>query len=455
MHAFTRKTGLQALDTKSNKTFPMNLYDIFLQHPVVTTDSRNCPAGSIFFALKGESFNANEFAAKALENGCSYAVIDEKQFAVDERYILVEDVLKAMQNLANTHRKALKTKIIGITGTNGKTTTKELIAAVLQEKFNLHFTRGNLNNHIGVPLTLLQLNASHDLAVVEMGANHPGEIEFLCNICEPDFGIITNVGKAHLEGFGSFEGVMKTKAELYDFIVKNGKGIFINQDNNFLNSMADKSGVQEDLKIPYSLTKKDDPSVTFGRVFASSPLLEVICHENIDEPVLIQTQLIGSYNAENVLAAVTIGQFFGLSNDQIKSGLEKYQPQNNRSQLTITSKNKLVVDAYNANPTSMKAAIQNFAEMQVNGKVLILGDMLELGEQTETEHLQVIELLKQGKFEQVFLVGKVFNALHHPFISFENKDILTEEIKNHPLEDKFILIKGSRGIQLEKVIPFL
>lgn len=433
----------------------MNLYDIFLQHPVVTTDSRNCPAGSIFFALKGESFNANEFAAKALESGCAYAVIDEKQFAVDERYILVDDVLKALQNLANTHRKALKTKIIGITGTNGKTTTKELIAAVLQEKFNLHFTKGNLNNHIGVPLTLLQLNASHELAVVEMGANHPGEIEFLCNICEPDFGIITNVGKAHLEGFGSFEGVMKTKAELYDFIVKSGKGIFINQDNDFLNSMADKAGVQEDLKIPYSLTKKDDASVTYGRVFASSPMLEVICHENIDEPLLIQTQLIGSYNAENVLAAVTIGQFFGLNNDQIKSGLEKYQPQNNRSQLTITAKNKLVVDAYNANPTSMKAAIQNFADMQVNGKVLILGDMLELGEQTENEHLQIIELLKHGNFEQVFLVGKVFNALQHPFISFENKDILTEEIKNHPLEDKFILIKGSRGIQLEKAIPFL
>lgn len=433
----------------------MNLYDIFLQHPVVTTDSRNCPAGSIFFALKGESFNANEFAAKALESGCAYAVIEEKQFAVDERYILVDDVLKALQNLANTHRKALKTKIIGITGTNGKTTTKELIAAVLQEKFNLHFTKGNLNNHIGVPLTLLQLNASHELAVVEMGANHPGEIEFLCNICEPDFGIITNVGKAHLEGFGSFEGVMKTKAELYDFIVKSGKGIFINQDNDFLNSMADKAGVQEDLKIPYSLTKKEDASVTYGRVFASSPLLEVICHENIDEPLLIQTQLIGSYNAENVLAAVTIGQFFGLNNDQIKSGLEKYQPQNNRSQLTITAKNKLVVDAYNANPTSMKAAIQNFADMQVNGKVLILGDMLELGEQTENEHLQIIELLKHGNFEQVFLVGKVFNALQHPFISFENKDILTEEIKNHPLEDKFILIKGSRGIQLEKAIPFL
>lgn len=433
----------------------MNLYDIFLQHPVVTTDSRNCPAGSIFFALKGESFNANEFAAKALESGCAYAVIDEKQFAVDERYILVDDVLKALQNLANTHRKALKTKIIGITGTNGKTTTKELIAAVLQEKFNLHFTKGNLNNHIGVPLTLLQLNASHELAVVEMGANHPGEIEFLCNICEPDFGIITNVGKAHLEGFGSFEGVMKTKAELYDFIVKSGKGIFINQDNDFLNSMADKAGVQEDLKIPYSLTKKDDASVTYGRVFASSPMLEVICLENIDEPLLIQTQLIGSYNAENVLAAVTIGQFFGLNNDQIKSGLEKYQPQNNRSQLTITAKNKLVVDAYNANPTSMKAAIQNFADMQVNGKVLILGDMLELGEQTENEHLQIIELLKHGNFEQVFLVGKVFNALQHPFISFENKDILTEEIKNHPLEDKFILIKGSRGIQLEKAIPFL
>lgn len=433
----------------------MNLYDIFLQHPVVTTDSRNCPAGSIFFALKGESFNANEFAAKALESGCAYAVVDEKQFAVDERYILVDDVLKVLQKLANTHRKALKTKIIGITGTNGKTTTKELIAAVLQEKFNLHFTKGNLNNHIGVPLTLLQLNASHELAVVEMGANHPGEIEFLCNICEPDFGIITNVGKAHLEGFGSFEGVMKTKAELYDFIVKSGKGIFINQDNDFLNSMADKAGVQEDLKIPYSLTKKEDASVTYGRVFASSPLLEVICHENIDEPLLIQTQLIGSYNAENVLAAVTIGQFFGLNNDQIKSGLEKYQPQNNRSQLTITAKNKLVVDAYNANPTSMKAAIQNFADMQVNGKVLILGDMLELGEQTENEHLQIIELLKQGNFEQVFLVGKVFNALQHPFLSFENKDILTEEIKNHPLEDKFILIKGSRGIQLEKAIPFL
>ncbi|MDD3322265.1 MAG: UDP-N-acetylmuramoyl-tripeptide--D-alanyl-D-alanine ligase [Paludibacter sp.] len=432
----------------------MQLYSIFLKHPEICTDSRVCPEGSIFFALKGENFNANAFALSAVEKGCSYAVVDEKEFAIDERFIFVDNVLESLQRLATFHRRQLGTPVIGITGTNGKTTTKELIATVLKEKYNILFTQGNLNNHIGVPLTLLKLKPEHEIAIVEMGANHPEEIRELCEIARPNFGIITNVGKAHLEGFGSFEGVKKTKSELYTYIFRNGKNIFINKDNKHLVQMA--------MNVGFDLGKENvcdfgfNPDYTvFGNIISCSPFLEMECIIKQTESFNIKTNLIGAYNAENILTAVAIGTFFKLKNEDIKRGLEDYIPQNNRSQLTITEKNKLVVDAYNANPTSMNAAILNFAQMEVTHKTLILGDMLELGEQSEIEHQNVVDLLQQKDFVNVLLVGKQFKNTNHPFHCFENVDELISFIGQNPLKDNYILIKGSRGIRLEKVIASL
>lgn len=431
----------------------MELYDIFLEHPVITTDSRNCPAGSIFFALKGDKFNANEFAATALENGCAYAVIDEPEYARDDRYIVVKDVLKSLQELATRHRKEVGVKIIGITGTNGKTTTKELIASVLKEKYKIHYTQGNLNNHIGVPLTLLQLHTEHQLAIIEMGANHQGEIKGLCEIAQPDFGIITNVGKAHLEGFGSFEGVMKTKAELYDYIAANGLGIFIHADNEYLKKMAEKAKVHPDKQVTYGMKSHPDLSMVTGKVIAGDPFLTMECQTGTVFDV--KTRLIGTYNAENVLAAVAIGHFFGLKNNQIKQGIENYKPKNNRSQFVETGKNKLIVDAYNANPTSMQAAILNFADMQTEKKMLILGDMLELGNQSAEEHQSIVNLLEDKGFENVLLVGCEFKNTKHSFRVFEKAENLSALLKEQCPENYTILIKGSRGIQLEKIISLL
>ena len=433
----------------------MELYSLFLQHPLICTDSRNCPADSLFFALKGDNFNANAFAKTALANGCAYAIVDEAEFAIDEKYILVDDVLTTLQQLARYHRQQLGTTVIGITGTNGKTTTKELIAAVLKEKFNTLYTQGNLNNHIGVPLTLLQLKAEHEIAIIEMGANHQGEIKLLAEIACPDLGIITNVGKAHLEGFGSFEGVKKTKAELYDYISANGQLIFINKDNEHLMEMAAKSGIG-DKRREYSLNSEQSNGYICGQINSCSPFLTMKCSINNSDFFDIETKLIGVYNAENVLAAVTIGEFLGVDKLAIKAGLEKYTPQNNRSQLTVTTKNKLVVDAYNANPTSMKAAITNFGQMDVEHKVLILGDMLELGEQSDYEHSQIIALLNQYNFEKVILVGPQFGKTNNQFHCFDNIDALLAELSDkNDINNCYILIKGSRGIKLEKVLSVL
>ena len=434
----------------------MNLYPIYLQHPVICTDSRNCPTGSLFFALKGENFNANAFALPALEKGCSFAVVDEAEFAIDDRFILVDNVLESLQQLAAYHRKQVGTKIIGITGTNGKTTTKELIAAVLKEKYNILYTQGNLNNHIGVPLTLLQLTPDHEIAVIEMGANHIGEIEFLCGIANPDFGIITNVGKAHLEGFGSLEGVMKTKAELYCSISKQGQLVFLNSGNTLLERMANESGlIQPEKIVRYSLDTNDHAAEYVAGITDCSPFLNMKWNKKGTAESDIKTHLIGSYNAENVLAAITIGDYFGVPADQIKNGLENYVPQNNRSQLTVTDKNKLVVDTYNANPTSMRAAILNFAQMDVNQKTLILGDMLELGDQSQEEHQNIVDLLQQNRLKNVLLVGNVFKITRNSYSSFERVEELIGYIHEHPLTNNYILIKGSRGIKLEKVIPSL
>jgi len=432
----------------------MQIYPLFLQHPIICTDSRNCPLGSLFFALKGENFNANAFALSALENGCAFAVVDQAEFVIDDRFILVDNVLETLQQLATYHRKQVGTRIIGITGTNGKTTTKELIASVLSEKFNILYTQGNLNNHIGVPLTLLQLKPEHQIAVVEMGANHPGEIKTLSEIACPDYGIITNVGKAHLEGFGSFEGVKTSKAELYEYIFAHGKAIFIKKDNEDLVEMATKAGFEIDRGNvrDYSLDPENWVCYIYGQVTDCSPFLKMECTIDLFDKFNVNTKLIGAYNAENVLAAVAIGEYFGLDKKTIKIGLEKYVPENNRSQLTVTKHNKLIVDAYNANPTSMRAAILNFAQLEVEQKTLILGDMFELGAQSADEHQNIVDLLQQNKLDNVMLVGKDFQKTQNSYRCFEDVSALISYLESHPIRKNYILIKGSRGIKLEKVV---
>ena len=427
------------------------LYQIFLDCQLVTTDSRNCPEGSLFIALKGESFNGNAFAGKALETGCAYAVIDESEYAIegDQRYIFVDDCLQTLQQLANYHRRQLGTRVIGITGTNGKTTTKELISAVLSQSHNILYTLGNLNNHIGVPSTLLRLKAEHDLAVIEMGANHPGEIKFLSEIVEPDCGIITNVGKAHLEGFGSFEGVIKTKGELYDFLrKKEGSTVFIHHDNAYLMNIA--GGVN---LIPYGT--EDDLYVN-GRIIGNSPYLTFEWKAGKDgKSYQVQTQLIGEYNFPNALAAITIGRFFGVEDAKINEALAGYTPQNNRSQLKKTDDNTLLIDAYNANPTSMMAALQNFRNMEVPHKMLILGDMRELGAESAAEHQKIADYLKECAFEKVWLVGDQFAAAEHSFQTYPNVQEVIKELEADKPKGYTILIKGSNGIKLSSVVDYL
>lgn len=427
------------------------LYQIFLDCQLVTTDSRNCPEGSLFIALKGESFNGNAFAGKALEAGCAFAVIDEPGYAIegDQRYILVDDCLQTLQQLANYHRHQLGTRVIGITGTNGKTTTKELISAVLSQSYHILYTLGNLNNHIGVPSTLLRLKPEHDLAVIEMGANHPGEIKFLSEIVEPDCGIITNVGKAHLEGFGSFEGVIKTKGELYDFLrKKEGSTVFIHHDNAWLMNIAGGLSL-----ISYGT--EDDLYVN-GRITGNSPYLTFEWKAGKDGEVYqVQTQLIGEYNFPNALAAITIGRFFGVEAAKINEALAGYTPQNNRSQLKKTDNNTLIIDAYNANPTSMMAALQNFRNMDVPHKMLILGDMRELGAESVAEHQKIADYLKECTFEKVWLVGEQFAAAEHSFKTYANVQEVIKELTAEKPKEYTILIKGSNGIKLSSTVDYL
>ena len=424
------------------------LYQIFLDCQLVTTDSRNCPEGSLFIALKGESFNGNAFAGKALETGCAYAIIDEPEYAVegDQRYILVDNCLQTLQQLANYHRRQLGTQVIGITGTNGKTTTKELISAVLSQSHNILYTLGILNNHIGVPSTLLRLKAEHDLAVIEMGANHPGEIKFLSEIVEPDCGIITNVGKAHLEGFGSFEGVIKTKGELYDFLrKKEGSTVFIHHDNAYLMNIAGGLNL-----IPYGT--EDDLYVN-GRITGNSPYLTFEWKAGkAGETYQVQTQLIGEYNFPNALAAITIGLFFGVEAAKINEALAGYTPQNNRSQLKKTNDNTLIIDAYNANPTSMMAALQNFRNMEVPHKMLLLGDMRELGAESAAEHQKIADYIKECDFEEVWLVGEQFAAAEHSFKTYPNVQEVIKELETNKPKGYTILIKGSNGIKLSSTV---
>ena len=445
------------------------LYKLYNQHPVITTDSRVCPAGSIFFALKGESFDGNSFAGKALQAGCAYAVIDDASFCTGNRYILVDDVLTTLQQLAGMHRNTLGIPVIGITGTNGKTTTKELTAAVLSKKYNTLYTEGNLNNHIGVPLTLLRLTRKHEIAVIEMGANHPGEIRYLANIARPDFGLITNVGYAHLEGFGSFEGVVRTKGELYDFVRNTGGKIFINTGNEYLNEIAGgleliKYGVATDFKTP------GKELFVSGKVLNRNPFLSFAWQQQgKGSQHSVETHLVGDYNLWNVLAAITIGAYFDIVPEQINSAIANYVPSNNRSQLMKTAKNTLIIDAYNANPSSMRAALENFASPHSGDsrtkpsitifeslqKVAILGDMLELGEKSPELHADIVRLAETLEIDKILLCGEQFSTVGKKHTCFRSVEELSKFLNENPLHSCHILIKGSHGVHLEKIIDKL
>ena len=422
----------------------IDLYDLFIHNPQITTDSRNCPKGSIFFALKGDKFDGNQYAGKALASGCVYAVIDNPDYYIGERTILVDNVLKTLQQLAHHHRKVLGLPIIGITGTNGKTTTKELLAAVLSTKFNLLYTEGNFNNHIGVPLTLLRLTHDHEMAVIEMGASHPGDIKELVDIVHPNYGIITNVGRAHLEGFGSFEGVIRTKGELYDYIRRSKGKIFIK--NEYLQSIA--KGIEQ---ITYG---NGDDAFASGQVVSCDPFL-VFNWKQQGKLHTVETHMIGSYNLDNVLAAVAVGRFFKIPAERISRAIAAYEPTNNRSQFKKTDNNELIIDAYNANPSSMKVALDNFITMPVQPKAIILGDMRELGPTSDELHAEVVEQIKKGQFDKVFLCGEHFSKVGKEFSPFATTEAMVEELRKQPLKGYHILIKGSHSMGLEKLADIL
>lgn len=425
-----------------------NLYSIFLNYPTVTTDSRNIPANSLFFALKGENFNGNAFAAEALSKGAVFAVIDEPAFATDDRMILVDNVLLCLQQLANYHRNQLRLPILAITGTNGKTTTKELITAVLSKKFRVDSTKGNLNNHIGVPLTLLSMTKETEFGVVEMGANHPGEIKILCEIANPDFGLITNIGKAHLEGFGSFEGVIRTKSEMYDFIRNKGGKCFLNADNPILTKQAE--GIEQ---ISYGASTgyfMEGELASTGNYLVVKALFP-------KGWLYLKSKLVGNYNFENLLAAACIGKYFAVDPLLIQEAIAEYTPSNNRSQLIQKEKNTIIMDAYNANPTSMMAALSNFASIRHDDKCVILGDMLELGDSSAEEHQKIADFIEEQNFTEVFLVGPQFKNTTSitEKKKFNQVELLSNYLKTQPIENKLILIKGSRGIHLEKILELL
>ena len=425
-----------------------NLYNLFLQHPEISVDSRQIPEGCLFFGLRGEHFDGNEFAGSALKNGASYAIIDDTRYQTDDQCILVENVLSTLQHLANHHRKQYRIPVLAITGTNGKTTTKEILHSVLSKKYQTLATTGNFNNHIGVPITLLKLRRGTELAIVEMGANHPGEIDLLCRIAEPTHGIITNIGKAHLAGFGSFEGVVNAKTELFRFL-KFHQGIaFVNTGNPLLVRCAEGMKI-----IPYNpgeVILRDEQNDL------QDSFLKMKIKINGQE-IILSTKLFGSYNAENILAAACIGHYFNVDPGQIKNAIESYEPQNNRSQILQTRNNLLILDMYNANPSSLEPALQNFSESKHDRKVIILGDMLELGNESDQEHQNILDLIEELGFTEVYLIGPVFTRLNKKmdWICFLDSELARIWFDHHRLTGKVILIKGSRGIKLEKLVDFL
>ncbi len=430
-----------------------HLYSIFLSCSEVTTDSRSCKKNALFIALRGDSFNGNAYATIALTNGCAYALVDDKHFynADDDRYLWADDCLKTLQQLANCHRRQFKIPFLGITGTNGKTTTKELIAKVLESHYSVLYTQGNLNNHIGVPLTLLKLKSHHEFAIIEMGANHQGEIKELAEIAEPNYGLITNIGKAHIEGFGSLEGVKRTKEELYTYLSQQEDSlIFRFTDDENLKELSQNKDFNQ---ITYGIN--EDGDVT-GRITSLTPYAYFEWKRKEESHYhQVKTQLIGSYNLPNLLAAISIGLYFKIPIKDINQALSDYSPENNRSQLKKTQNNTLIIDAYNANPTSMQASLKDFMQLSESHKVVILGAMGELGSISQEEHRKILNLIEKVHFDEVFLVGQSFKSLNSKYPSYSTVEELTLHLQKHPLQNKTILIKGSRSVHLEKVFSFL
>ncbi len=419
------------------------LYKIYLQHPSVITDTRKLKEGDLFFALKGANFNGNRFASQAIEHGAAFVIIDEKEFEIPGKTIFVDSVLIALQELALYHRQQFKIPFLAITGSNGKTTTKELVHAVLSTTYKTYTTEGNLNNHIGIPLTILNIRKDAEIAVIEMGANHQKEIEDYCKIVLPTHGLITNCGKAHLEGFGSEEGVRKGKGELYDFIRDNNGTAFVMWDYDYLQQMS--RGIHEIIKYG-----THDAAIE-GIVFESEPFLTTKMVKGFS-PVLIKTNLVGEYNLSNILASIAIAKHFGVEEQRIISAIENYFPTNSRSQLIEKGSNRIILDAYNANPSSMKLGIENFARMKGENKILILGAMAELGGESLSEHQLIIDLIKQYNWKDVVLVGGDFLTIKHPFRTFESSVIARDWFKKSKFENSVILLKGSRSVQMEKVL---
>ena len=419
------------------------LYDIYLKYPSVQTDTRKLSEGDLYFALKGPSFNGNNFAKQALEKGAVYAVIDEKEYATDDRMIVVNDALLTLQQLAKYHRQQFNVPVIAITGSNGKTTTKELIHAVLSTTYKTYTTKGNLNNHIGIPITLLSIKDDVEMAVIEMGANHQKEIENYCKYVLPTHGLITNCGKAHLEGFGGIEGVQKAKGELFDFLRTNKGTAFIMNDYDYLERMS--KGIET--VISYGTSEAD----VVGKLSQTEPFLSLFIEKGADID-LLKTHLVGDYNLPNILAAITVGKFFRVKEENIKMAVETYEPSNSRSQLIEKNGNKIILDAYNANPSSMKVAIENFARMNADKKILMLGGMAELGESSLKEHEDLLQLINQYTWNEVVLVGGDFLKTPNNFKKFSNSAEAGKWLNQQQFHDAFILIKGSRSMQMEKVL---
>ena len=423
-----------------------DIHDLFLRCASVSIDTRKIEDNCMFFAIKGERFDANTFAAEALEKGASFVIIDNKQYFIDDRTILVSNTLETLQEVAKFHRNYLGLPIIGLTGSNGKTTTKELINVVLSKRYTTKATIGNLNNHIGVPLTLLSFNSDTEIGIVEMGANHQKEIEFLCNIARPDFGYITNFGKAHLEGFGGVEGVIKGKSEMYQFLSENNKYVFVNLDDTIQREKTEKN-----LRITFSHSDKN-ASVLINKITAN-PFVAVEF-----DGIKVKSHLIGLYNANNINAAITIGRYFKISDDEIKEAIESYIPENNRSQMLVKNSNEIILDAYNANPSSMEVAIKNFLQLDKPNKVAILGDMFELGKESLREHKHIVALLKNEKQVATYFIGKDFysNKLDKKnLFFFETFDEFSEAFRQEKMKNKTMLIKGSRGMALERTLELL
>ena len=419
------------------------LYNLFIENPSIQTDTRKLKQGDIFFALSGPNFNGNSFAAKALELGASYAIVDEELDIKDERIIQVSNTLVALQELAKYHRMQLNIPVLAITGSNGKTTTKELISTVLSTHFKTYTTQGNLNNHIGVPLTLLSIKNDARIAVIEMGANHQKEIEGYCKYTLPTHGLITNCGKAHLEGFGGIEGVRKGKGELYDFLRANNGIAFVNWDYDYLQSMS--IGIKNIIK--YGISEGE----TIGSIVSNSPFLKVSIQNN-EQLNSISTQLVGDYNLPNIICAVAVGKYFGVPDEKIKSAIESYTPTNSRSQLIQSKSNSIILDAYNANPTSMKAAIENFAKVDAPAKIMLLGGMMELGEDSLAEHQAIVNLISEYQWNNVVLVGGDFDKFPHPYLYFSNSLDAKEWFQQQNFTNTHFLIKGSRSMQMERIL---